>query len=370
MKTRILFFILFIVVSNTRLNAGPGAHGPDGQHIDEVAGNSNNSFGRQVDGSVKMPMPVQAALGIRTKLVAIETVTRTVELPGTIRPHPNGHALVQAGNNGHFYAPPSGIRLSGTSVNKGQVLGEMRYSDTAFEQASQNSELRAVRNNIAQTQRDVTRLQELGELASKQELERLETRLKTLREQEQSLSVGIEKPVKLIAPMSGIVVNNKMVNGMWVQAGQVLFEIVASDQRHIDVYTSDYSLPKRVNNGVIDQVSLKYHGYSPVLESGLLALHFETSDDALSQAVLPINQAVTVMANLNEEMSGIVIAANAIVKNSQNLPIVWIKAGAERFVPQIVQYQQLDSNYVVITNGLGTDNRVVVQSTSLLNQVR
>jgi cobalt-zinc-cadmium efflux system membrane fusion protein len=59
-----------------------------------------------------------------------------------------------------------------------------------------------------------------------------------------------------------------------------------------------------------------------------------------------------------------------VVRNPANEPIVWIKSGAERFIPQPVHYRALDAANVVITQGLGADNRVVVQGAPLIAQIR
>lgn len=56
--------------------------------------------------------------------------------------------------------------------------------------------------------------------------------------------------------------------------------------------------------------------------------------------------------------------------NNNNQPQVWIKLTAERFLPQRVQLVELSGTEVMITHGLGADNRVVVQGATLLNQVR
>jgi hypothetical protein len=89
-------------------------------------------------------------------------------------------------------------------------------------------------------------------------------------------------------------------------------------------------------------------------------------------AVLPlaIGQPVTVIVVLNERIQGVVLPAQAVVRNPANEPIVWIKSGAERFIPQPVQYRPLDANTVVVTQGLGSDNRVVVQGAPLIAQIR
>jgi hypothetical protein len=49
---------------------------------------------------------------------------------------------------------------------------------------------------------------------------------------------------------------------------------------------------------------------------------------------------------------------------------VWIKTGAERFMPQPVQFQALDAVTVLVTQGLAADNRVLVQGAALVAQIR
>lgn len=63
------------------------------------------------------------------------------------------------------------------------------------------------------------------------------------------------------------------------------------------------------------------------------------------------------------------LPAQAVVRNSANEPVVWIKSGAQRYIPQL-QYRALDASTVVVTQGLGSDNRVVVQGAPLLAQIR
>jgi len=58
------------------------------------------------------------------------------------------------------------------------------------------------------------------------------------------------------------------------------------------------------------------------------------------------------------------------VRSPSNEPIVWIKTGAERFMPQPVQIQPLDAATVLVTQGLAADNRVLVQGAALVAQIR
>jgi len=339
---RILLAILICLQAWFTL-ASPGAHGPNGEHLTATNAKSSNSLGRQADGSVLMPMPNQATLGIRTQFVTNQDVKGSVTLAGVIHAHPEGHALIQPSSDGRFEAPYSGVLATGERVIAGQILGYVRYQDTAFELASQTSQLLALRNEIMQAKRDVKRLRDLGELASKQTLEQLETDLKILVEQEALLQQGLEKPEPLIAPISGIVINHQARRGRWVEAGTTLFEVVASNLRRIEALTNDTSILAQLSTATmqlstatikeVPELNLQYHGYAPQLNAGMVTVRFELDTGTDASQPLLIGQPVTVFAELENTLQGIVLPAEALITNTANLPIVWIKVSAERFVP-------------------------------------
>ncbi|MCW8092941.1 efflux RND transporter periplasmic adaptor subunit [Alteromonas sp. ASW11-130] len=352
--------------------AAPGAHGPDGEHI-TPDNQATGQLGRQPDGSVMLSMPHQSMLAITTRIVKKAKVSNTISMAGVVRSHPDGHAVVQPSSDGRFEAPESGVLTTGTAVSAGQLLGYVRYQDTAYELASQTSELKVVRNQIAQTKRDVERLKSLAELASKQELDQLQTTLKNLIEQEQALQQGLEKPEALVASMDGTIINNGVRHGQWIEAGTTLFDIVAPHLRVIDATTSAVSKLDSLTQATLlehSAATLRYIGYSPRIAGGLASVHFEYRGNQTAAFPLLLDQPVTVIAAIEKNVEGLVLPAEALVKNSANLPIVWIKVSAERFMPQIVRYQMLGNGKIVVTAGLGADNRVVISGASLLNQAR
>ena len=79
---------------------------------------------------------------------------------------------------------------------------------------------------------------------------------------------------------------------------------------------------------------------------------------------------LAVVAALDQPLQGIVLPAQAVTRSPANEPVVWIKASAERYVPQPVRVQAVDAHTVLVTHGLGPDNRVVVQGASLIAQIR
>ncbi|QTH63626.1 efflux RND transporter periplasmic adaptor subunit [Psychrosphaera ytuae] len=364
--------LLTTTLFSSALIASPGAHGPNGEHLDQKASKTNGQLGRQDDGSVLMPMKHQALLKIRTQFAEVTKTRKHVQLHGTIKPHPDGFAIVQPSSDGRLDAPKKGMHISGTLVKAGEILGFIRYQYTAFDFANQTSDLVAVRNQIAQVKRDVDRLKNLGDLASKQELERLETQLTIFKQQEGVLEQGLEKSEALVAPIDGVLVNNSVSKGQWVEAGRTLFEIVSLDKFLVEATTSGENLSAELTTAKITQlpnVTVSYIGSSPQLVNGLVLANFESSSE-IKPSHIQLNKPVTLQAPINRVIEGIVLPAKAVVLSPNNLPQVWIKLSAERFLPQIVEYEELEPGLVVITNGLGADNRVVVEGSSLLNQVR
>jgi cobalt-zinc-cadmium efflux system membrane fusion protein len=121
----------------------------------------------------------------------------------------------------------------------------------------------------------------------------------------------------------------------------------------------------------LPDVSLRLLGASRAMRDGVLPITFAVSASKPGTALpLAIGQPVTVVVQSKERIKGIVLPAQAVVRNPSNEPIVWIKSGAERFIPQPVQFRPLDASTVVVTQGLSADNRVVVQGAPLIAQIR
>lgn len=354
--------------------AAPGAHGPDGEHLTEAAPTQTNGIGRQADGSVQMPMADQRQLGILTQLAHSSSAAQYVQLDAVVRHHPSGRALVQPSSDGRLDASAGGLPVSGQRVKAGDVLGYIRYQDTAYELASQNSELIALRSDAEQVQRDVRRLEALGDLAPKQQLEQLQTQLQRLQQQEQLLQQGLEKPEVLQAPMSGIIHSENISRGQWVEAGTTLYEIIDPAKLLIEAVTANVRLAADIDSAVVEHapdIGLHFSGNAARLKQGQIPLYFEpVLSDTVASVPLILEQPVRLRAKLKQQQQGIVLPAEAVVRNKANMPVVWIKLSAERFLPQQVQYKVLDPEHVLIKQGLGEDNRVVVQGASLLNQVR
>ena len=139
-----LGFVAFIAAGSAW--AAPGAHGPDGEHLD-APGAAARADGllRLPDGSVQVPMASQRLMGLRTVLAQAAQVPQTTELPGRVVQDPNAGARVQSPLTGQIEAGPRGFALPGQRVRAGEVLAYVRHLPDPLAGASLQAQLAELR---------------------------------------------------------------------------------------------------------------------------------------------------------------------------------------------------------------------------------
>lgn len=353
-------------------HASPGAHGPNGEHLDAApAGASLDTLARLPDGSVNVPMLAQRRLGLRTLLVKPTEAAATVELHGRVVMDPNAGGRVQALSGGRLQPGPKGLPVPGQAVRRGDVLGHVVFNPSPIDAANQQAQLAQIQASRRLAQQRVQRLESLEGSVPRKDIEAARAELQSLAAQEQAVGASVGAREALVAPVSGVVASMSAVAGQVVEPKDVLFEVVDPTRLLVEATTADATLGGRLGRAALaglPEVQLQFMGAARSLRDGVLPLTFRaTSGRALPLAV---GQAVTVVAALDGQVKGIVLPAQAVTRSPANEPVVWIKAGAERYLPQPVQVQALDAQTVVVTQGLGADNRVVVQGASLIAQIR
>jgi len=358
--------------------AAPGAHGPNGEHLD-APGAAVNAFGlaRLPDGSVNVPKIAQRRMAIRTVLAPESEAAATVEMPGRVVMDPNASGRVQAVHGGRIEPGPKGLPVAGLSVKRGDVLAYVRHHAEPYALGTQQAQLAELRAQRQLAEQRVQRLEGLEGTVPRKEIEAARTEASSLAERERSIGTSLASREALTAPISGVIARADLVVGQVVEPRDVLFEVVDPARMLVEATTADASLAARVAGASLQglpEVALRLLGASRSMRDGVLPITFAVSASkpgaALPSLPLAIGQPVTVVAQSKERIKGVVLPAQAVVRNPSNEPIVWIKSGAERFIPQPVQFRPLDANTVVITQGLSADNRVVVQGAPLIAQIR
>jgi cobalt-zinc-cadmium efflux system membrane fusion protein len=354
--------------------AAPGAHGPNGEHLDAPATSNASGLARLADGSVNVPMLAQRRMGIRTQLTAESGAAATIELSGKVVMDPNAGGRVQPVHGGSVQAGPRGLPVAGQAVRKGEVLAYVQHHADPYTRANQQAlraELRSSRDLAAQR---VLRLKSLEGTVARKDIEAAQAELQSLTAREQSIGAGIGAREALVAPVSGVIARADAVLGQMVETSDVLFEVIDPARFLVEASTADPGLPARLDSATLQGlagVRLQLLGAGRSLRDGVLPLTFRAVPDQAGAAMpLAIGQPVTLVAALKEQIRGFVLPAQAVVRNSTNEAVVWIKSGAERYIPQPVQYRALDATTVIVTQGLGADNRVVVQGAPLIAQIR
>ncbi|MFU8785330.1 efflux RND transporter periplasmic adaptor subunit [Aliidiomarina sp.] len=358
--------------------AAPGAHGPDGQHL-SVGAAVGGDFGLQADGSVKIAMAQQRALLISTQLTVVDLHPERSYWQGRIEANPQSYSRVLSRSRGVFVAPESGFVSVGQRIEAGQVLGAVTYQDSAFEQASQLSELIEVRTSIDLLARELNWLSELNRRAedsvSAREIEILEIQIARAKEQERELQQGLETPEFITAPISGIVTHVEINPGSRVSEEAHLFTII--DMANVQLQgvrfgaaplNTALSAPMKSAELIgFPGASIAINGTLPFLVNGLPAIQ---ANIATNHEPIAIGSLAQLVVHHDAEMQGIAIPARSVVRDQNNQTVVWIKESAERFVPQRVSIVRLDTQRYLITEGLSEDSRVVDHGAAIIQQIR
>ncbi len=355
--------------------ASPGAHGPNGEHLDAPgSGGTASGLARLPDGSVQVPMLAQRRMAIRTMLASESDANATVELPGRVVIDPNAGGRVQAVHGGRVEPGPAGLPVAGQAVKKGEVLAHVQHHAVPYALANQQAQLAELRSNRELAAQRLQRLQSLEGTVPRKDIDAARAELQSLSAREKSIGASLGSRETLTAPVSGVIARADAVAGQVVDAREVLFEVIDPSRVLVEATTADPALPARVGDASLQGVAgvrLKLLGAARSLRDGVLPLTFRAQPERAGTSMpLAVGQPVTVVAALDERIKGFVLPAQAVVRNSANEPIVWIKSGAERYIPQPVRYRSLDAATVIVVQGLGADNRVVVQGAPLIAQIR
>lgn len=369
-------FVVAVVLQAAGIHralAGPGAHGPNGEHLDgpATAAAPGGGLARLPDGSVQVPKLAQRRMAIRTAMPRAGDHPVSVELNGTVVMDPNAGGRLQSGHAGWIEAPAGGFPVLGQHVRKGQVLAVLRHKNEPFDIGNQQAQLANLAANLKLAQQRLQRLESLRDSIPRKEIDAARAQVQSLSGQRAAVNASLHQRDGLRAPASGIVASANVVAGQYVDGSEVLYEIVDPARLLIEAQSADASLAQRIRGGALANVdggALRFIGAGRSLRNGAVPLTFRLAGQAA--APLAVGQPVTVVAHLADTVKGTALPSEAVVRGQNNETMVWIKSGTQRFIAQPVQVRVLDARRVVVLNGLSPENRVVVQGAAWINQIR
>lgn len=335
------------------------------QHMDIVAAQ------RLADGSLFVPKVVQHQLGLRTVQVQLQETAATVEFNGKVVADANALGVVQAGQAGRIEPGPNGLPTLGQKVLKGHPLAYLRPQVSSLERSANQAQLAELDSQISIAERKVQRYEQLQGSVAQSVIDATRIEWESLKKRRQAVAAGLQTPEVLIAPITGTVSAVRAVLGQVVDAKDVLFEIVDTGRLAVEALAYDAQVLKGLASA------------SAVLPGGALELQFVGGGQQLREQAIPllfrvknaktpvaIGQPVKVIAQTAQKIQGAPVALAALVKGSANQASVWVHTAPERFVLRKVTAQAMDASQVVVTTGLASGDRVVVDGAGLLAQVK
>lgn len=372
MKTSTLAKATLLLCSlsfSVSLIAGAGHdHGHDATPI--VA--SPNMPQRLPDGSVFLPKPTQRFIKLRTQISKIESLPRTVKLNGRVIAGPRAIGKLYALQTGRLHLSDKVLPAVGEQVTKGQRLATITLTGDAQEGTNQAAEVAHLREQLKLEKLEHKRLQKLKNLIPQREIDTAAAAVRSIKARIAAFSRGAKTKEVLRVPMSGIVTGSYATNEQAVQAGDLILEIIDPTHFQVEALSFDPALTKNIASATMlldkQSIPLHYRGSSRRLRLQALPLRFTVKGNALTS--LAEGLPVQVFILTKDKQQGVAVPADALARNASNQSIVWVKTAPEQYSPRVVKYQPLDGVRVMVTAGLQGDERVVVQATTLLNQVR
>jgi RND family efflux transporter MFP subunit len=370
-KTRIAGLVLLLL-------AGPGspptkAHeGHDHGTPAPVVPVTGDLARRLSDGTVFVPKPTQRILAIRTEMSVLAAHRRVVELPARVIPDPNASGYVQASAGGRLQPPDSGFPRLGTRVSRGDVLAFVSPPLQAIDRSDMRQRQSELDQAIAVAERRIQRFETLARSGAGTQVQLDEARLELqgLRDRRAALDQARREPEPLLAPVAGVIADSSAVTGQMIQPSAVVFQIVDPDRLWLEASSFEAlsaigSATGRTTNGT--SLRLFYQGSGLASRNQAVSVHFAI--DAGSTGIR-LGQFVTVLASLDDEISGIAVPRASLVRAANGQTIIYIHRSAERFEARQVRFVPLDGDRVLVQAGLEAGQRVVTQGAELIDQVR
>jgi len=363
-------------------------------------------------------------VGLRHEPVATRRLVERLAAPGAIRPAAGARALVTAPAAGRLAPPPgSAFPRVGESVRAGQIVamveppmagpgGAAMLADRADVQAvaadldarlarAEADVLRA-RADLDFATADHDRNRTLGTTSSvaRQQIDESERRLRVARAEQQwaeqsraiyeaarddlrgmlaSTGDGPEAPIRvarlpLAAPIGGVVVEARAVEGEYVDPSLALFEVVDLDRVWLEARVAEADLGRVVDAPAADFAMVAYPGrrFEALGPSGgrlvdvgavvdpatrTLAVRYELPNPG---RLLRVGMSAEVAIETRRVEEAIAVPESALV-DDEGRTVAYVLVDGEHFQPRDLTLGLRDGGFVQVLGGLAAGERVATR---------
>lgn len=328
---------------------------------------------RLSDGSVFLPKPSQRLLTVLSERAMEGEGRRAVSLLGRIVADPNSAGVVQSINGGRVSAPESGFPRLGQAIKRGDVLALVTPALPLADQSTLAEKQRDLEGAISLARQKLARLNRLGPgVTPRSTIEDTELEVGNLEQRLAGLKQAKLAPEVLTAPIDGVLSTSRVVAGQVVAAQDNLFQIVDTSRLWVEALVFDQVDPTAIVEATAvgpsgTTMKLAFRGRSHALQAQSILLQFAIATPAADAA---IGQPVSVIVRTSEQVKGMLLPREALVRGAAGEAVVWEHVEPERFVVRQVRSEPFDGQRVLVTGGIKAGDRIVVHGAELLSQVR
>ncbi len=347
------FWLAFFLFFAGRLDAQHSDHATPPERQEQKENTGQDVSMPEGYGMVQLVPAIRQSIGVAVARVERGTVRKEIRLAGEVRTPEDRRVSITLRVDGWI------TRLladyEGKTVRKGDTLFWL-YSPTL---AEVQEELLQARNqgNPRLEARVRTRLRLLG--VSPEVIAFLESQDTVLYE------------VPFLSPLSGVVMNKRVVEGDRVRPGQKAFEIVDLSRVWVEAFLPEKDLMfvregDRVEVSLVDGTTLtgKVIFLSPTAEVRTRTLQMRAE---FANPDLRLRPGMTAVLRIARTLSNVLrVPRNALVWTG-NTWIVFVETSPNHFMPREVQVAAITDIWAAVTGGLSEGEPVVSQGTFLLD---
>jgi Cu(I)/Ag(I) efflux system membrane fusion protein len=312
--------------------------------------------GEDEDGSVVKVSPDRIQkLGVRTEAAAKRALMRTIRATGTVQFDEARQVVVTARADG--WIENLHVARTGDRVHKGEVLADLYSPELVKAQIDQFIGRRAGERDL---EGPLFRLRNFG--IAEEDIERIR------RDGRASRTVPLRSPV------SGIVVEKRVVEGMRAAPGELLFRIVDPSIVWVvaDIYEQDIGLaaqgqaarvaftafPGRAFAGT---VTIVYPTIAAATRTGRVRIDVANPDGALKADMFATAEIEAAAA-----AEALAIPESAVIDSGLRR-IALVEKGGGRFEPRAIKTGIAGDGYVAVLEGIAEGEKVVVAANFLID---
>jgi len=310
-------------------------------------------------GAVKVSADRIQKLGVRTEPATMRALGRTIRATGTVQIDESRQIVITARFDG--WIEKLMVARTGDPVRRGQVLAEFYSFDLHRAQVEHFNTGTRMRAGPNQDLGPLYRLRNLG--IAEEDIQRI------LRDGRAS------RTLPLRAPIGGVVVEKKAVEGMRAATGEMLYRIVDLGTVWIiaEIYEQDLAevapgqdveatLVAYPGRRFAGKITFIYPMVTPATRTARVRIELPNPDRAL---LVDMYASVTIAAR-NGEGPALAIPDSAVI-DSGTRRVVLVEKGEGRFEPRDIKTGRRGDGYVAVLEGLAEGEKVVVAANFLID---